>query len=94
MCFFFVNLQDIMNSEKSYDSLPNFTAADCEFLPLQFLSLPEVVCNPTPASSLPLIYTCHKNVCFSMPVFAMGLQSDSAVANTHTLHARARPSFV
>ena len=24
-------LQDIMNSEKSYDSLPNFTAADCEF---------------------------------------------------------------
>lgn len=26
------NLKDIMNSEKSYDSLPNFTAADCEFL--------------------------------------------------------------
>lgn len=25
------HLQDIMNSEKSYDSLPNFTAADCEF---------------------------------------------------------------
>lgn len=29
--FFFLHLQDIMNSEKSYDSLPNFTAADCEF---------------------------------------------------------------
>lgn len=28
---FFFHLQDIMNSEKSYDSLPNFTAADCEF---------------------------------------------------------------
>lgn len=26
-----LHLQDIMNSEKSYDSLPNFTAADCEF---------------------------------------------------------------
>lgn len=23
-------MQDIMNQEKSYDSLPNFTAADCE----------------------------------------------------------------
>ena len=29
---FLLHLQDIMNSEKSYDSLPNFTAADCEFL--------------------------------------------------------------
>lgn len=28
---FLLHLQDIMNSEKSYDSLPNFTAADCEF---------------------------------------------------------------
>ena len=28
-----LSLQDIMNSEKSYDSLPNFTAADCEFPP-------------------------------------------------------------
>nr|XP_019964332.1 PREDICTED: protein FAM91A1 [Paralichthys olivaceus] len=27
--FLFLHLQDIMNSEKSYDSLPNFTAADC-----------------------------------------------------------------
>lgn len=26
-----------MNSEKSYDSLPNFTAADCEFHFLPFL---------------------------------------------------------
>lgn len=39
MCVFF-NLKDIMNSEKSYDSLPNFTAADCEFLLFQSLSLP------------------------------------------------------
>ncbi|MEQ2198974.1 hypothetical protein XENOCAPTIV_021813, partial [Xenoophorus captivus] len=29
-------MEDIMNSEKSYDSLPNFTAADCEFFVLQF----------------------------------------------------------
>lgn len=28
--FFFE--KDIMNSEKSYDSLPNFTAADCKYL--------------------------------------------------------------
>lgn len=50
VCVFF-NLKDIMNSEKSYDSLPNFTAADCEFLLFQSLSLPEVVCNPTLAFS-------------------------------------------
>ena len=24
-------MKDIMAAEKSYDSLPNFTAADCEF---------------------------------------------------------------
>jgi len=24
-------MEDIMSSEKSYDSLPNFTAADCKF---------------------------------------------------------------
>lgn len=27
----FFSLKDIMNSEKSYDSLPNFTAADCKY---------------------------------------------------------------
>ena len=29
---FFSFKKDIMNSEKSYDSLPNFTAADCKYL--------------------------------------------------------------
>lgn len=30
---YYINMmQDIMVQEKSYDSLPNFTAADCEFL--------------------------------------------------------------
>lgn len=29
-----------MNSEKSYDSLPNFTAADCEFVFLFLCSFP------------------------------------------------------
>lgn len=29
---FFFFKKDIMNSEKSYDSLPNFTAADCKYL--------------------------------------------------------------
>lgn len=56
VCF---NLQDIMNSEKSYDSLPNFTAADCEFHLLRFYSLPEVVCNLTLVFSLTVIYTWH-----------------------------------
>lgn len=28
---FFCVFKDIMNSEKSYDSLPNFTAADCKY---------------------------------------------------------------
>jgi len=27
-------IQDIMNCEKSYDSLPNFTAADCKLFSL------------------------------------------------------------
>lgn len=56
-----------MNSEKSYDSLPNFTAADCEFLLFQSLFLPEVVCNPTLAFSPTLIYTWHNNVCAQTP---------------------------
>lgn len=30
--FIFFFKKDIMNSEKSYDSLPNFTAADCKYL--------------------------------------------------------------
>lgn len=57
-----------MNSEKSYDSLPNFTAADCEFLLFQSLSLPEVMCNPTLAFSPTLIYIWHKNVCVCLYV--------------------------
>lgn len=48
--FFFLHLQDIMNSEKSYDSLPNFTAADCEFFlvfsPNAIEMTIEVLCTP------------------------------------------------
>lgn len=43
---FFLHLQDIMNSEKSYDSLPNFTAADCESPRPRFSSsLPSFLAN-------------------------------------------------
>lgn len=46
-----------MNSEKSYDSLPNFTAADCEFSFLRFpllshnieMTLQGFCVPPTPA---------------------------------------------
>ncbi|EPY84790.1 hypothetical protein CB1_000444023, partial [Camelus ferus] len=36
-------MEDIMNSEKSYDSLPNFTAADCKYLIMlnEICTLPE-----------------------------------------------------
>lgn len=67
-----------MNSEKSYDSLPNFTAADCEFFVFQFYSLPGVVCNLTLAFSLTVIYTWHKSVW----VFVTGLQLDSIFIHT------------
>lgn len=72
-----------MNSEKSYDSLPNFTAADCEFHLLRFYSLPEVVCNLTLAFSLTVIYTWHKSGC----AFVMGLQLEYFCTHTtDTVH--------
>lgn len=49
-----LHLQDIMNSEKSYDSLPNFTAADCEF---GFVFL----LHPVQVTAVKFIlYPCHK----------------------------------
>ena len=38
-------MKDIMAAEKSYDSLPNFTAADCEFW-LVFYLLWVLLCGP------------------------------------------------
>ena len=32
-------MENIMSSERSYDSLPNFTAADCEFKDIQIVGL-------------------------------------------------------
>lgn len=35
---YYINMMsDIMSHEKSYDSLPNFTAADCKFLNFSFI---------------------------------------------------------
>lgn len=76
-----------MNSEKSYDSLPNFTAADCEFLLFQSLSLPEIVCNPTLAfSPTPGIKMCVC-VCVFVFVFVMQRDSTSAQPHRHLIHS-------
>lgn len=48
-----------MNSEKSYDSLPNFTAADCEYL----IPLKEVMFSVCLCACM-LSLQC-RNVCFN-----------------------------
>lgn len=74
------NLKDIMNSEKSYDSLPNFTAADCEFL--LFLSLRLCVTQLWLSHLLSAIPGIKMCAC----VFVFVMQSYSTSAQTpHTL---------
>lgn len=51
-------MEDIMNSEKSYDSLPNFTAADCKYV----MTLKVMI-------SLVVVYACCClccHVCFNL----------------------------
>lgn len=50
-------LTDIMSAEKSYDSLPNFTAADCEFCFVLFFSV--LHCDPVGSHSLSFSFFFH-----------------------------------
>lgn len=55
--FYFFFKKDIMNSEKSYDSLPNFTAADCKYLIM--LKVVMLVCL-----CVCMLFCQYHNVCF------------------------------